>query len=98
MGLRFFADHCIPNSVIKGLLDGGHEVLRLRDYIPIESPDPIVIATAQELDSILISLNGDFTPLEMSVELLPIYIILKGLPLVRNIVLDAFQMPLASYF
>jgi len=61
MGLRFFADHCIPNSVIKGLLDGGHEVLRLRDYIPIESPDPIVIATAQELDSILISLNGDFT-------------------------------------
>jgi hypothetical protein len=31
MGLRFFADHCIPNSVIKGLLDGGHEVLRLRN-------------------------------------------------------------------
>ena len=26
MGLRFFADHCIPNSIIKGLLDGGHEV------------------------------------------------------------------------
>jgi len=61
MGLRFFADHCIPNSIIKELLDAGHEVFRLRDHIPIESPDPIVIATAQELDSILISLNGDFT-------------------------------------
>ena len=61
MGLRFFADHCIPNSVIQGLLDAGHEVLRLRDFIPIESTDPIVIAAAQELDSILISLNGDFT-------------------------------------
>lgn len=60
MGLRFFADHCIPNSIIKGLLDAGHEVIRLKDHIPIESPDPIVIATAQKLDSILISLNGDF--------------------------------------
>jgi predicted nuclease of predicted toxin-antitoxin system len=60
MGLRLFADHCIPNSVIQRLLDAGHEVLRLRDHIPIESPDPIVIATAQKLDSILISLNGDF--------------------------------------
>ena len=61
MGLRFFADHCIPNSVIKGPFDAGHEVIRLKDHIPIESPDPIVIAAAQELDSILISLNGDFT-------------------------------------
>ena len=65
MGLKFFADHCVPNSVIQGLLDAGHEVIRLKDHIPIESPDPIVIATAQELDSILISLNGDFTPLEI---------------------------------
>jgi predicted nuclease of predicted toxin-antitoxin system len=61
MGLRFFADHCIPNSIIQGLLDTGHEVFCLKDHIPRESPDPIVIATAQRLDSILISLNGDFT-------------------------------------
>lgn len=60
MGLRFFADHCVPNSIIQGLLDAGHEVFRLKDHIPIESLDPIVIATAQKLDSILISLNGDF--------------------------------------
>jgi len=61
MGLRFFADHCIPNSIIQNLLDAGHEVLRLKDHIPIESPDPIVIATAEKLNSILISLDGDFT-------------------------------------
>lgn len=61
MGVRFFADHCVPNSIIQGLLDAGHEVFRLKDHIPIESPDPIVIATAQRLDSILISLDGDFT-------------------------------------
>jgi len=60
MGLRFFADHCISNSIIQKLLDADHEVLRLKDHIPIESPDPVVIATAQNLDSILISLNGDF--------------------------------------
>ena len=60
MGLKFFADHCISNSIIQGILNAGHEVFRLRDHIPIESPDPIVIATAQRLDSILISLNGDF--------------------------------------
>ncbi len=61
MSLRFFADHCIPNSIAKELLDAGHEVLRLKDHIPVESSDTVVIATAQELDSILISLNGDFT-------------------------------------
>jgi len=60
MGLRFFADHCIPNLAIQALMDEDHEVLRLKDYIPIESPDQTVIATAGELDSILISLNGDF--------------------------------------
>jgi len=60
MSLRFFADHCVPNSIIKGLLNAGHEVIRLKDRIPIESSDQIVIATAQELDSILISLDGDF--------------------------------------
>lgn len=60
MSLRFFADQCIPNSVIKMLQNGGHEVLRLRDYIPSDSPDIIVIRKAQELDSILISLDGNF--------------------------------------
>jgi hypothetical protein len=43
MGLRFFADHCIPNSIIQRLLDAGHEVFRLKDHIPVESPDPFVI-------------------------------------------------------
>ena len=61
MGIRFFADHCISNSIMQELLNAGHDVYRLRDHIPIESPDSIVIATAQKLDSILISLNGDFT-------------------------------------
>ena len=34
--------------------------MRLRDHLPTDSPDPLVIAKAQELNSVLVSLNGDF--------------------------------------
>ena len=60
MSLRFFADHCISNFIIETLRDAGYEVFRLRDHIPIDSADLVVISKAQELDAILISLNGDF--------------------------------------
>ena len=60
MALRFFADHCVSNLIIKSLQSAGHEVLRLGGYLPIESPDPAVLARAQELDAVLLSLNGDF--------------------------------------
>ncbi|MEC4984684.1 MAG: DUF5615 family PIN-like protein [Oscillatoria sp. PMC 1068.18] len=63
MNLRFFIDQCVPNSVSKSLESAGHEVFLLRDYIAIESPDEIVIAKAQELEAILVSLNGDFANL-----------------------------------
>jgi predicted nuclease of predicted toxin-antitoxin system len=61
VSLRFFADHCVPTSVILLLQQAGHETLRLRDYIPPDSSDQLVISKAQELDAILLSLNGDFT-------------------------------------
>ena len=60
MALRFFADHCISTLIVNTLRNAGHEVLRLRDHLPVESADSIVISKAQELDSILLSLNGDF--------------------------------------
>ena len=60
MSLRFFADHCISNLIIQTFRGAGYEVFRLRDYIPINSADLDVISKAQELDSILVSLNGDF--------------------------------------
>ncbi len=46
--------------MIKALQDTGHEVLRLRDSLPVESEDAAVISKAQELSAILLSLNGDF--------------------------------------
>ncbi|MBI4286411.1 MAG: DUF5615 family PIN-like protein [Chloroflexi bacterium] len=60
MSLRFFADHCVPSSAIQTLQKAGHEVIRLKDYIPTDSSDQLVIAKAQELTAILLSLNGDF--------------------------------------
>ena len=60
MALRFLADHCISNSIIQGLREARHEVVRLKDVLPVESPDALVIAKAQEIGAILLSLNGDF--------------------------------------
>ncbi|HXJ96080.1 MAG TPA: DUF5615 family PIN-like protein [Terriglobia bacterium] len=60
MALRFFADHCVSNFIIESLREAGHEVLRLRDHIPAESPDERVISTAQDIDALLLSLDGDF--------------------------------------
>ena len=60
MSLRFFADHCTSKYIIQELRDAGHEVLQLKNYILPDSSDPVVILKAQELDSILVSLNGDF--------------------------------------
>ncbi len=59
--MRFFADHCVPNSVQTWLADRGHTVYRLADHLPVESDDEDVLAKAHELSSVLISLNGDFS-------------------------------------
>jgi predicted nuclease of predicted toxin-antitoxin system len=60
MSLRFFADHCIPTFIIQTLRDAGHEVFQLKQYIPPESEDSVVISMSQALDAILLSLNRDF--------------------------------------
>ncbi len=60
MSLRFFVDHCVPQAIVVALREAGHAVLRLRDYIPRDSADALVIAKAQEFNSILVSVNGDF--------------------------------------
>jgi len=60
MSLRFLADHCISRSIIQSLENEGHTVYRLKDHIPADSPDKEVILKAQGLDTILISLDGDF--------------------------------------
>lgn len=58
--LRFFADHCVPTSIVRFLQECGHKVFVLRECIPKDSPDPVVIQAAQDYQAILVSLNGDF--------------------------------------
>ena len=58
--LRFFADHCVSNYIMRALRDRDYEVFRLKDHIPQDSPDGIVILKARQLGAILLSLNGDF--------------------------------------
>jgi Domain of unknown function (DUF5615) len=60
MALRFLADHCISNLIIQTLRDAKHEVLRLKDLLPVESPDVAVIRKAHDIDAILLWLNGVF--------------------------------------
>ncbi len=60
MGLRFFADHCVSTTIIQSLRQRDHDDILLRQHLPIDAPDSRVIAKAQELDAILVSLNGDF--------------------------------------
>lgn len=60
MSLRFFSDQCVPAEITDTLRRHGHQVTLLREVLPIRSPDPAVIAKAQELGAILLSLNGDF--------------------------------------
>jgi hypothetical protein len=58
MALRFFADHCISKFIIESLQKDGHHVFRLKDHLPVQSSDAMVIARAQELDALLLSLNA----------------------------------------
>src|SRR5437762_11085341 len=60
MSLRFFVDHCVPMDAVRRLRQEGHHAILLRDVLPKRSPDSQVIAKAQELECILLSLNGDF--------------------------------------
>src|SRR5438552_16553171 len=54
------ADHCISNLIVQTLRDAKYEVFRLRDLLPVDSSDAVVIAKAQEVNAIVLSLNGHF--------------------------------------
>ena len=60
MSLRLFIDQCVPRSVSESLRDAGHIVDLLRSHLPINAKDHDVIACAQSLEAVLVTLNGDF--------------------------------------
>lgn len=58
--MKFFADHCVTESVCHALEQRGHKVIRLRNELPTDSPDPLVAKYAEHIEAILISHDGDF--------------------------------------
>jgi predicted nuclease of predicted toxin-antitoxin system len=41
--VKFLLDHCVPNRVVMMLAEAAHEVIRLRDCLPPDSTDPVVL-------------------------------------------------------
>jgi predicted nuclease of predicted toxin-antitoxin system len=60
MSLAFFLDQCVPASVGRRLHEAGYTTFPLANHLATNAPDRLVIEKAQELDAILVSLNGDF--------------------------------------
>ena len=58
--MKLFLDHCVPNRVGQMLAAAGHEVVPLRECLPTDSADPLVLQKSEEVDAVLVSLNGDF--------------------------------------
>jgi len=60
MSLRLFSDQCVPAEITDFLKRHQYNITLLREVLPIRSLDPTVIAKAQELRAVPVSLNGDF--------------------------------------
>jgi hypothetical protein len=60
LSIKFFIDHCVPDSVIRVLRDAGYEVIALRERIAPDSPDPLVAAVSEMHGAVLVSLDTDF--------------------------------------
>jgi predicted nuclease of predicted toxin-antitoxin system len=100
MSLRFFADQCVSKYIIDKLAEVGYEVLIVRDFIPVDSPDPIVIQKAQELEAVLLSLNGDFSdivsyPPEHDNGIIAIQV--KNHPKAIPLIVERLKLYLSSY-
>lgn len=60
LSIKFFLDHCVPDSVGDVLREAGHEVILLRERIAPNSPDPLVAAVSEMNGAVLVSLDSDF--------------------------------------
>ena len=58
--MRFFVDHCVPESVPRALETAGREVIRLREKTAPDSPDTLVAAVAEANNAVLVTMDGDF--------------------------------------
>jgi hypothetical protein len=58
--ILFLTDNNVPDSVVSYLVRRGHDVVRVRDIMAADAPDPVVAVAAVEAGRILISWDRDF--------------------------------------
>ena len=57
--MRFLLDHDVPERVADVLRQAGHSVLVLREVLPKETSDPLVLAYAREHQLLVVTCNRD---------------------------------------
>jgi len=58
--MDFLLDENVPLSVSQVLEKAGHTVRLLVDHAPAGSPDPVVATVSEQLESVLVTFDGDF--------------------------------------
>ncbi len=62
--MTLFLDNDVPESIVPSLLHLGHEVIRVRDVMPADTPDDKVFTEAARRQLVLVTCNrDDFIPL-----------------------------------
>jgi predicted nuclease of predicted toxin-antitoxin system len=57
--VRFFLDHDVPVDTARVLRREGHEVIELRDVLPVTAGDPDVLSYAHEHGLVVVTCNRD---------------------------------------
>ena len=55
--MKFLLDHDVPDEVAQSLRHWGHDPQRLRDVLPVTTPDEQVFAWAQSRERVIVSCN-----------------------------------------
>lgn len=58
--IEFLADNNCPESVVRYLTARGHDVVRVREIMPADSPDQVVAEAAMQANRVLIGWDKDF--------------------------------------
>ena len=57
--MKFFLDHDVPADIARVLREEGHEVVELRDALPVDASDAAVLRHAHERALLLVTCNHD---------------------------------------
>lgn len=57
--MKFLLDHDVPDDTSYALAAMGHEVVKLRELLPVTTPDDEVLRLAGEREALLVTCNRD---------------------------------------